>query len=127
MKIEKELLKHALNFFEAAVVFLGIFDFYIMALGAMFFSIILLITDIFHRFLEDKDEMELFKKYFSFPVFVLAFYLIFPTGTIYGTNFALLLAGYAFLRVFQLYVKNIISNNANVRGKNYASKMSENR
>ena len=103
MEEDKTIGDKVVEFFESAVLFLALFDVYNWALLLMAFSISLLGLDIIYGFLTPKREEEVFKKYMNFPLLLIAFYILF--GAYSSLKLALMLTGYAFLRVFHAYIR----------------------
>ena len=103
---EKEISKKILETLEGVVLFLAIFDLYEGAIAIMLLSIFFLVLDLKLRIIKEEEEViETFKKYFSFPVILIVFYILFGIYSTSNIKFVILLAGYASLRVVHVYFK----------------------
>ncbi len=103
----KPVLKQALYAIESIVLLIALFDLFPLAINFMTLSIILLYFDLKINFLGEEKIEEIFKKYFSFPLLLLAFYIFFGSYSLNTLKLVALLAGYALIRVSNVYFKEV--------------------
>ncbi len=99
--IHKTILKGS----ESIALFLAFLDQYELSLFFISFSTLILMFDLKYKFIEKEDLLETFKHYWSFPVILVAFYILFGTYSKSNLKFIILLAGYASLRTLHVYFK----------------------
>ncbi len=99
------VLSSILETLESITLFLAIFDLFEIALVTFSLSSLMLLFDLKMNLISKEENLvEMFKKYFSFPLLFLAFSFIFPLGES-GKKFLIIISSYAFLRVLYTFLK----------------------
>ena len=104
-KEDKSLYQSAVEFLESIALFLAIFDQYDATLLVMSLSTTMLVIDLKYKLMNKEKVFPVFKKYFSFPLVLIALYILFGTYSKNSLKFVILLAGYAALRIVHVYLK----------------------